>query len=154
VNVKSAEAKKVWLPWFLYSWHSGDLTLQHSIQTPAILVDTDFSSFKENCQLLPKYCPFWQNFRTQVVHLQKTQLMAFFRKIQSPHLIIYEFLNVMIKNTSHDTITDSSSETFLHKNGSFLLETSDIHKEGLFFLLWFKYKKNFLWRTGLEIFVC
>ncbi len=61
--------------------------------------------------------------------------MAFFRKIQSPHLIIYEFLNVMIKNTSHDTITDSSSETFLHKNGSFLLETSDIHKEGLFFLL-------------------
>ncbi len=31
-----------------------------------------------------------------------------FRKIQGPYIISYEFSDMMMKKTSHDTITDSS----------------------------------------------
>jgi hypothetical protein len=68
-------------------------------------------------------------------------------------MLINEFSNMVIKNTSHDTIMDSSLWAFRHKNGSFLLKTNYIHKEGSFFLLWFKCNKNSLWWTGPEIFV-
>jgi hypothetical protein len=53
------------------------------VQAPATLVDTDFSSFKENCQLLPKYCLFQQNSRTKVVDLHKTILMVLLQKFRA-----------------------------------------------------------------------
>jgi hypothetical protein len=43
-------------------------------------VDTDFSSFKENRQLLPKYCLFQQNSRTKVVPYQPLTLDFFTQK--------------------------------------------------------------------------
>ncbi len=51
------------------------------------------------------------------------------------YLITYEFSNVMMEKTSHDTITDSSLLASLNRNGLFWLETGDVHKESLFFLL-------------------
>ncbi len=48
----------------------------------------------------------------------------------------------MTEKTSQDTITDSKFWASLHKNGSFLLGTSDVHKESLFFLLSFKSNEN------------
>jgi hypothetical protein len=59
-----------------------------------------------------------------------------------PYLAIYEFSNMMIKKTSHDTITDSSLWAFLGRNGWFLLRTSDVHKESLLILLWFESNQN------------
>jgi hypothetical protein len=104
---------------------------------PPMLSDTEFFSFKDNHKLLPKYCLFQQNSRKQSCTYSKDAINGLLTKIQNPYLIIDEFSNMMIENTSHDTITDSSLWAFLHENGSFLLKTSDIHEEILFFLLWF-----------------
>jgi hypothetical protein len=76
-----------------------------------------------------------------------------FTKIQSPYLITYEFSNMVMEKTSHDTITDSSLWDSLHKNGSFLLQINDEHKKSLFFLLLFKSNMNSMWWPGPEIFM-
>jgi hypothetical protein len=118
-----------------------------------IVLDTDFSSFKKNCQLLPKYCLFQQNSRTKVVDLQKIQFMVLLQKFRAHTWLPMNFQTWWWKKTSHETITDSGLWASLHKNGSFLLQNNDILKESLFFLLLFKSNMNEMWWPGPEIFM-
>jgi hypothetical protein len=76
-----------------------------------------------------------------------------FRKIQGPYIFTYESSEMMIEKTSHDTITDSSLWGSLHEIGPFLLQTSDMLKESLFFLLSFETNMIAMWWTGPEIFM-
>jgi hypothetical protein len=63
--------------WNYFIFLPSNVQTKEIVQAPTILVDTDFSTFKENCKLLPRYYLYQQNVRTKVADIQKMQLMVF-----------------------------------------------------------------------------
>ncbi len=72
------------------------------VQAAATLVDTDFSTSRKNCELLPKYCLDQQNSRTKVVDLQKMQLMVFWEKFRA-HTWSFMHFQTWWSKTHHTT---------------------------------------------------
>ncbi len=81
-----------------------------------------FFQFQRNLPITSKIVSISKKLQNKSCTSSKDAINGALRKIQSPYLTIYEFSNMMIKNTSHDTITDSSLWAFLHGNGWFFVK--------------------------------
>ncbi len=126
------------------SWYT-----KNTVQAPATLVDAVFSTSMEKKPITWKLMSISRKTQNKSCTSSGDLINGVFRK----YMTTYEFSNMMMEYTSQDTITDSSLWASLHKIGWFLLQTSKICKESLFFLLCFESNMNTMWWTGPEIFM-
>jgi hypothetical protein len=67
-----------------------------------------FSQFQGKLQIAAKILSISTKLQNKSCRSSRDAINGVLRKIQSPYMLINEFSNMVIKNTSHDTIMDSS----------------------------------------------